>query len=278
MVAQALASRMIAAAKEGSSQELLDWTAQTCERYAGHAGVLSMFASSCATVRESLRRSCCDLAFDNLVLVERTIAAIVSRHQANLRDGEGPPPLDEVDLAIEAFIAKLDETDAASTEHSRAVSLWCRRIARSLGLRAEECADVARSGLLHDVGKTFTPKEVLFAPRALSSGEWATVREHSLLGAAMIERVPLLRPFTAVARSHHERVDGKGYPDGLPARELPLAVRIVTVVDSFTAMIARRPYRLPMSPTIALKELRRHSGTQFDPDVVEAMIKVVERC
>jgi HD-GYP domain-containing protein (c-di-GMP phosphodiesterase class II) len=93
----------------------------------------------------------------------------------------------------------------------------------------------------------------------------------------MLVAVERLRPFEVAARSHHERLDGKGYPDRLEACDIPPMVRIVTVADCFNAMIGRRPYRLPLSPANALDQLTRHTGTQFDPAVVEAMIDIVER-
>jgi HD-GYP domain-containing protein (c-di-GMP phosphodiesterase class II) len=101
------------------------------------------------------------------------------------------------------------------------------------------------------------------------------MREHAAAGAAIVEGVPLLSDLTPAVRAHHERVDGRGYPDGLEESRIPLAVRIVSVADSFNAMIGNRPYRPPLAPTIALEQLRLHSGTQFDPNVVHAMIEVV---
>jgi HD-GYP domain-containing protein (c-di-GMP phosphodiesterase class II) len=134
---------------------------------------------------------------------------------------------------------------------------------------------VTRCGLIHDVGKTRTPTEILQAPRRLNSDEWAIMRDHAAEGARMIARQPLLSRFGPIVRGHHERLDGQGYPDGLRLGAIPMAARIVSVADCFNAMIGRRPYRLPMAPTEALNELECHRGTQFDPDVVEAMVRIV---
>ncbi len=101
------------------------------------------------------------------------------------------------------------------------------------------------------------------------------MRRHAEDGGAIITAIPLLAHHTPAVRGHHERLDGRGYPDGLASSQIPLAARIVAVADSFNAMIGNRPYRLPMRPTAALEELRRNAGTQFDPDVIEAMNDVL---
>jgi HD-GYP domain-containing protein (c-di-GMP phosphodiesterase class II) len=130
--------------------------------------------------------------------------------------------------------------------------------------------------MLHDVGKTTTPREILLAPRSLSDAEFAIMRDHAASGEAMVAEIERLRPFRPLVRRHHERLDGKGYPDRLAAADIPLSVRIVTVADCFNAMIGRRPYRLPLSPAAALDQLVKNRETQFDALVVEAMIDIVE--
>jgi len=184
-------------------------------------------------------------------------------------------PLDELDARIDALIVRLEARDPLSSEHSRAVAAWCARLARRLGFDAVDTAFASRCGLLHDVGKVLTPLEVLNAPRALDEREWRVMRAHAAAGEAIVGRIPQLRPFTPAVRSHHERLDGHGYPDGLRLGRIPLMARIVAVADCFNAMIGRRPYRPPMSPTRAIEELMRCRGTQLDPDIVDAMVDVV---
>ncbi len=183
--------------------------------------------------------------------------------------------LDELDSRIDALIVRLESRDPLSSEHSRAVAGWCARLGRRLGLGADEVAFATRCGLLHDVGKALTPLEVLNAPRALDEREWRLMRAHAAAGEALVRQVGELRPFAPAVRSHHERLDGKGYPDGLRLGAIPLMARIVAVADCFNAMIGRRPYRQPMAPSRALDELVQNRGTQFDPEIVEAMIDVV---
>ena len=186
-----------------------------------------------------------------------------------------PEIVDEIDAALNSLIARLDVADSLTAEHSRAVSSWCARLARRLGMSADEIVLASRSGLVHDVGKLQTPIAILTAPRSLTAEEWDIMRAHALIGEAMVLEIPVIRHLSAAVRSHHERIDGKGYPDGTKGLGIPAIARIVAVADSFNAMVGRRPYRKPMPPSIALLELERHRGTQFDPEIVDAMIDIV---
>jgi putative nucleotidyltransferase with HDIG domain len=183
--------------------------------------------------------------------------------------------LDPVDAKIDELLFRLSAQDSLTAEHSRSVGMWCWRVAKRMGLSRTESYVVTRSGLLHDVGKTTTPIEILTAPRRLNEDEWDIMRQHAADGEQIVERVTQLRLFAPAVRSHHERFDGRGYPDRLDRTAIPFAARIVSVADAFNAMIARRPYRAPLPPTHAIEELKRNSGTQFDPAVVQAMIDVV---
>jgi putative nucleotidyltransferase with HDIG domain len=183
--------------------------------------------------------------------------------------------VDDIDASIASLFVHLDLAAPLMAEHSRAVSAWCSRIARVLGLPESQITFLSRCGLIHDIGKVRTPSEILAAPRALSSDEWTIMKEHAAEGGRIIAAMPQLRELVPIVRGHHERLDGKGYPDGLRSADIPLAARIVSVADSFNAMIGRRPYRLPLAPTDALEELQRNCGTQFDPEVVEALTRIV---
>jgi putative nucleotidyltransferase with HDIG domain len=201
--------------------------------------------------------------------IRRQLAAYRRSSPAFLRLG------DDIDDALDELLENLNVAAPLMAEHSRAVSAWCERMARTLGLSEDEITFAARCGLIHDIGKLRTPPEILNAPRSLTTEEWVLMRAHAAEGARIVANVPLLESLTPTVRGHHERLDGGGYPDGLVAREISLVTRIVTVADCFNAMIGRRPYRLPLSPADALAELERHRGTQFDPEIVEAMVRVV---
>ncbi|MBV8244719.1 MAG: HD domain-containing protein [Candidatus Eremiobacteraeota bacterium] len=185
--------------------------------------------------------------------------------------------IDEVDATINGFVLQLEVEDALTAEHSRAVQSWCVRIGRRLGLSPEETTFLGRCGLIHDIGKIRTPKEILTAARGLTQAEWGVMRAHAAVGAKMVSDVALIAPLTPAVRSHHERIDGKGYPDSLAREQIPFSARVVAIADSFNAMIGRRPYRPPRAPSVALEELELHRGTQFDPEITDAMIDVVTR-
>lgn len=211
---------------------------------------------------------------DSFTALQRKIDVYVGAYRARRRAGE-VHAVDAIDAKIEDLLYSLASTDTLTAEHSRSVAMWCSRIAKRLSLTREETIFATRGGLLHDVGKIKTPVEILIAPRALTDDEWAIMKMHSLEGTRMVEAIPELRRFVSPIRSHHERYDGRGYPDGLSNIDIPLHARIVAVADAFNAMIARRPYRAPLSPAAAIEELKRCSGTQFDRVIVEAMIDVI---
>ncbi|MBV8602930.1 MAG: HD domain-containing protein, partial [Candidatus Eremiobacteraeota bacterium] len=183
--------------------------------------------------------------------------------------------VDELDVLLADMVGRIEFADAKTAEHCRAVSAWCARIANRMSLTRAESTFVARGGLIHDVGKSKSPLEILQAPRSLTEEETAVMRTHVLAGHEIVRSHPKLSDFSGMVRSHHERFDGGGYPDGLDRTRIPVSVRIVSVADSFNAMIGRRPYRTPFSPNRASVELQRHAGSQFDPDVVRALLDVI---
>jgi putative nucleotidyltransferase with HDIG domain len=262
---------------EGGHDALAEWVRAMCASYGDVAPLRDVLVE----LPDALARAVYDVLGHALreaeldALAERVMGIVDASWRPLLRVRD--EALDEVDARIDTLIVKLEARDPLTSEHSRAVSAWCSRLGRRLGLDSAEVTFAARCGLLHDVGKVATPLEVLNAPRALDDREWRLIRAHAAAGEAIVRAVPELRPFAPAVRSHHERLDGHGYPDRLPASAIPLMARIVAVADSFNAMIGRRPYRLPMPPVRALEELVRGRGTQFDPEVVEAMVDLVER-
>lgn len=277
LVARAFSQRIVEHRLAPDFADLSAWTDRTCEHYGNQADLAPMLAAACSVARTSfVRHRLLETDVDAaLVALERSIVGSLERHAAaNALDDVDPDA--EVDASIAAFLIRLDGSDPVTAEHSRAVSMWALRLARRLGMGEGAARFVARGGMLHDVGKTKTPVEILQAPRALTDTEFAIMRDHAAIGGDLVREVELLRPYVPMVRSHHERLDGRGYPDKMRAEDITLEIRIVTVADCFNAMIGRRPYRLPMSPAKALEQLVEHRGTQFDPSVVEAMIDVIE--
>ena len=129
--------------------------------------------------------------------------------------------------------------------------------------------------LFHDIGKIRVPEAILNKPGPLDDEEWGVMRRHTVAGESILAPITSLRAVLPIVRSSHERWDGRGYPDGLAGRQIPLGARIVAVCDAYRAMIERRSYREPMTQREALGELRDNAGTQFDPECVRALMSVL---
>ena len=162
--------------------------------------------------------------------------------------------------------------DDYTGEHSNEVAELAVRVGRRLGVGGDELDRLRYGALLHDVGKIGIPGELLRKPGPLSAAERERMDEHTAIGARMLERIPFLAPVAPLVRSAHERYDGGGYPDGLAGEEIPLGAMIIATCDAFHAMTSDRSYRRAMPQEQAIRELREHAGTQFDPAVAEALI------
>ncbi len=171
----------------------------------------------------------------------------------------------------DALVAK----DSYTAAHADDVADVAVEVASRLGLRGEELRTVRYGALLHDIGKIAVRSEVLNKPGRLTADEFEEIKQHTVIGAKMLERIPFFAPVQPIVRSAHERWDGKGYPDGLAAEEIPLGARIVCVCDAFHAMTSDRPYSRARSVGEAAAELRRCAGTQFDPRVVDALLEAL---
>jgi HD-GYP domain-containing protein (c-di-GMP phosphodiesterase class II) len=275
VVAEEFLERLLQALEHGSFLDIVTWVDQICESYRGFPQIGSMLASACRAVIAQLGNL--DTGDGEVVMrlgaLEHSICAVAFKPRPLRLRSE--PPLDEIDMLVHGLIEKLETADPLSAEHSNAVSAWCGRIGRRLSLSETEVTYVSRCGLLHDVGKVRVGSEILKAPRALTDSEWVVMRSHALASEEIVSGLRPLRNLAPAVRSHHERLDGRGYPDGLVGSQITLATRIVTVADAFNAMIGRRLYRLPLSPENALDRLLEDRGQQFDPIVVEAMVCVV---
>ncbi len=172
----------------------------------------------------------------------------------------------------------IGEDDEYTGAHSQGVVSLSVAIADELALGEEQRRLVEFGALLHDVGKISVPKEIVNKPGALNDEEWDVMRRHTVVGQRMLDRVGgSLKDVGAVVRASHERWDGTGYPDGLAGEAIPIAARIVSAADAFSAMTTDRPYRAARGREYAIAELRAQAGGQFDPAVAEATIIVVER-
>jgi two-component system cell cycle response regulator len=170
----------------------------------------------------------------------------------------------------DVLLKVLSERNADLGEHITGVAELAMRIARQLRLPAHEVERIGIAAELHDVGKAAIPDAILDKPGPLDEDEWTLMRQHTLIGERIMLAAPSLAAAAELVRSSHESFDGRGYPDGLVAQEIPLGARIIAVCDAFDAMTATRTYRAAMAPEEAYAELRRCSGSQFDPAVVDA--------
>lgn len=183
---------------------------------------------------------------------------------------------EDVVAHLTALVSAIDASHLHTRDHSENVAAYAVAIGQELGLDADRIMRLRRAGLLHDVGKVAVPTAVLEKPAALDDAEFEQIKLHSAVGATMLLHAGLVEEASWV-RSHHERLDGRGYPDGLSGDAIPLEARILFVADAFEAMTSDRPYREGTDIPTALAELRRCAGTQFDPATVSALAALVER-
>jgi diguanylate cyclase (GGDEF)-like protein len=160
-------------------------------------------------------------------------------------------------------------------DHQLDVAELVRAVAAELGMSAEQRDEVFRAAELHDTGKMAIPDAILSKPGPLEPDEWRFMREHPLIGERIISAAPALVPVARLVRSSHERFDGGGYPDGLRGDQIPLGARVIAVCDAFTAMTSARPHAPQLTVPQALTELRQGAGSQFDPQVVEAVSELL---
>lgn len=184
--------------------------------------------------------------------------------------------LQEAYLAtVKSLAAAVDAKDTYTRGHSDRVAMYATLTAERMGLSHEQRIALEMAAYLHDIGKIGVPGEILLKPGRLSEAEMAQMRHHPLIGANILKPVAFPWAITPVVRHHHEAYDGSGYPAGLRGEEIPLLARILTVADSFEAMTSDRPYRKGFTIPEAIEELKRCSGTQFDPRIVSVFIEVI---
>jgi diguanylate cyclase (GGDEF)-like protein len=181
-----------------------------------------------------------------------------------------------VTMQQQVLMQLLSERQPDLHQHVRDVGLLATTIGRTYDLDSEQLDELCRAAELHDLGKLAIPDRILDKPGPLSDAEWRLMRQHTIIGERILNAAPALRPVGRLVRSSHERWDGGGYPDGLAGRAIPLGSRIIAACDAFDAITSERAYSAARSSAEALAELRRHAGSQFDPEVVERLCVVVE--
>ncbi len=178
---------------------------------------------------------------------------------------------------LDSMVVAVDNKDRYTRRHSEDVTEYGLWIAEEIGLSQETQRVIRVGGLLHDVGKIGVPEEILRKPGRLSPEEYEILKRHPQLGSLIVSAMPDIEPVTDIVRSHHERWDGMGYPDGLKGDEIPMLGRLMAVADAFSAMTTQRPYRKGLTWEEALKEIEINVGTQFDPDLARAFMRAARK-
>ncbi|RIK39751.1 MAG: hypothetical protein DCC58_14840 [Chloroflexi bacterium] len=178
--------------------------------------------------------------------------------------------------AMIAMADAIDQRDPYTADHSRRVAELAIQIAEKMGINERDIERLRLAARMHDIGKIGIGNDVLHKPGKLTDSEWDLMRSHPVIGEQLLKPYRQFRHETALVRHHHERWDGRGYPDNLRGKAIPLGARVICVADSFDAMTSSRPYRPGMSRQQAIEEIRNGALTQFDPQVVASFLQVME--
>jgi HD-GYP domain-containing protein (c-di-GMP phosphodiesterase class II) len=207
----------------------------------------------------------------------RLVAGLAHQAKLAIESAEHYAGLERTFVATVATLANaLEANDEYTSTHARWISDMALLVGRAAGLEREALRRLELGALLHDIGKIGIPSEILRKPGPLTEEEFATVRAHPELGEKILAPIDRLHDVRPIVRACHERWDGGGYPDGKRGEDIPVEARIVLVCDAFHAMVTDRPYRKRLCPTEAVRRLREGAGTQFDPAVVEAFVRIYE--
>jgi len=179
--------------------------------------------------------------------------------------------------SLYTIAAAVETKDSGTIGHAQRVARHAVAVARALGVPRRERMRIERAAVLRDIGKVNLPHKMLNKADPLTDREWEQLKSHSSMGAKMVSEIPFLADTADLIRHHHENWDGTGYPDGLSKEEIPLGARILAVATDFDAAISDRPYHRAQPVFAALEEIRQGSGSKYDPRVVEAFVRVIER-
>ena len=202
---------------------------------------------------------------------------LLARLRSAYRTREVVRRMEQAHDIVVALANAVEAKDLGLKDHCRHLAYRSARLAAYVGLRDGQLEGVAYGALLHDIGKIGIAEHVLHKPGPLTDAESLIMREHPQIGERICDPLRMSRDFTPIIRHHHERWDGRGYPDGLAGEDIPLGARIVALADAYDAIVRGRPYRAPRSADEAFAEIRRHAGRQFDPGLVPLFIEEADR-
>jgi putative nucleotidyltransferase with HDIG domain len=205
---------------------------------------------------------------------KKAVVQLREKNQVLKKDAEEIAALN--DGLLEMLSQIIDLRDPHGLDHSKQVSAYAAAIARNMKLSARQVELIRKGALLHDIGKLGVPAEILAKPYRLTAKEYEIIKCHASLGADLLEKSPSLRPLMPIVRHHHEFFDGNGYPDQLKGNQINIEARIVAVADAIETMSSDRPYRRALNPSHLINELKKHAGSQFDPLIVDKVIRMIE--
>jgi len=264
-------------------------TLKKLKSYSPDLSVIMVSASrEIENVRVALREGAYDYVFKpfNVIDVDAVIRRALQRanlikankdYQKNLERKVADQTRELVKLysgTLEAMILALDLRERETGHHSYRVTEYALNLGRHLRLDESQLSVIAKGALLHDIGKIGVPDNILLKPDSLTDEEWELMKQHAHLGYELLNKIEFLEESSLIVYTHHERYDGKGYPQGLAGDDIPLGARIFSVVDAFDAMTSKRVYKKAMPFEEAVDRIRESSGTQFDPVVVDTFVNV----
>ena len=216
------------------------------------------------------------LLFVNIVrTIENVQAMEHQRHQQELEKRRKQTEKMSLQM-MQTLSTTIEAKDEYTRGHSYRVAEYAALIATEMGWTPAEIQILKHSALLHDIGKIGIPDSILNKPAKLTDDEYSLIKKHPVIGSEILKDITLLPHVLEVTRSHHERYDGKGYPDGLAGKDIPIHARIVAMADSYDAMNSRRIYRSALSREIIYEEIRKNRGLQFDPDITDIFLKLMD--
>ena len=216
-----------------------------------------------------------NVLFDNLIELQNNLQQQVEDRTKELIEEKNISEKLLIELT-QALATTIDAKDKYTSGHSRRVAEYSKMLAAALGKGEKEQQEIYLFALLHDIGKIGIPDGIINKQDKLSEEEYAEIKKHPQIGYEILKSITILPNLKSGVRWHHERLDGKGYPDGLKGNEIPEYARIISVADSYDAMTSNRSYRDSLSQEIVRTEIKKNIGIQFDPDVAEKMLEIID--